>query len=120
MKKIKSIQLEQLENSSTYKLIEEGIYSDWREERDYASYRFPITMELEDGENSQYPLEDILDKYLVHVEEFLDSKETTVLRFVLGGDLNNLQDLKAILGKRVYNQNYVDEEGQTRVKLVIE
>lgn len=79
-----------------------------------------MTMELEDGENSQYPLEDILDKYYLHVEEFIESKGKNDSSYIFGGELDDIQKFKFIIGKRAFNEEFADEEGQTRVKLIIE
>lgn len=79
-----------------------------------------MALELEEGEDSQYPLEDLLDKYFVHVAEFLDSDDENKPKYIFGGELDDIQKLKSLPGKRVYNEVFVDEEGRERVKLVIE
>lgn len=120
MKNIKTIPLDTFNNTSHYQLIEESIYNDLKSEDGFATHRMAMSMELEEGEDTQYPLEDILDKYRVHVEEFLDADNDIMCRYVMGGDLENLQALKSIIGKRVYNEEFMDENGKTRVKLIIE
>ena len=120
MKNIRIIEHEKLKDTSHYELIEQDIYKDLKDEDGYSTYRIAMSMEQEDGEDSQYPLEDILEKYLVHVEEFLESGESNIHRYILGGELDDVRNLKSILGKRAYNKEFVDEEGQTRVDLVIE
>ena len=120
MKNFRSIEVADLNDSSTYKQIEEGIYGYVGDESGSKGYKMPVAMELEEGEDSQYPLEDILDKYLIQVEDFLESNNPRTLRYVLGGDLYSLQEVKSLFGKRIYNQDYEDESGQTSVRLVIE
>lgn len=120
MKNFRIIAVEKLQDTSSYQLIEEGVYNDLNNEDGFATHRIAIAMELEDGEDSQYPLEDLLDKYLVHIEEFLDSDDDKTLKLILGGDLSNIQDLKSIIGKRAFNKEFVDDKGKTRVKLIIE
>jgi hypothetical protein len=120
MKNFKIITLEKLNDTSNYQLIEEGIYNELKDDSGFATHRIAIAMELEEGDDSQYPLEDILDKYLVHVEEFLDSDDDQNLNYIIGGDLDDIQNFKSIIGKRAYNKEFVDETGQTRVKLIIE
>ncbi len=120
---MKNIQLETLDKyqgNANFELIEGNIYKDLEENH----YVFALSYELEETEDSQYPLEDILDEYLLHVSDFIDedafdsSNEVTL---ELGGSLKNVKEaIAAIIGKRVYNEEYEDEEGELRVKLVIE
>lgn len=73
---------------------------------------------------SQYPLEDILDKFIVHVEDAYteennNSEKTCYIEFA-SPHIECIRELKTIVGKRVYNKVYTDEDGLERVKLVIE
>lgn len=116
MKNFRVIELEKLKDTSNFQQIEEGIYNDLNDDGGFATYR----MDIEDGENTQYPLEDILDEYLVHVEEFLESADTNSLKCVFGGELDDVQNFKSIIGKRAFNEEFVDKDGQKRVRLKIE
>lgn len=78
-----------------------------------------LTFENEEGEDSRYPLEDLLDKYFIHIEEVVEEKNN-VFKAIVGGNLKNLNEIKSVFGKRVYNEDYIDNAGQTRVKLIIE
>lgn len=120
MKNFKIIEVEKLKNPSNYELIEEGVYNDLSDKGGFSAHRIAMEMELEDGEDSQYPLEDILDKYYVHIEDFLASEDPKKLKFILGGELDSIQKFKSIVGKRAYNEEYLDEEGQKRIRLKIE
>ena len=60
MKNFKIIEVKKLNDISHYELIEEGIYNDLNDDFGFATYSVAMTMDLEDGEDSQYPLEDIL------------------------------------------------------------
>lgn len=123
MKNISLEKSENYENSAQYKLVENGIYIDLKDEDD-AKYRMTISYELESNEtNIQYPLEDILDKYLMYVSNFLESKNnpnTNKYTLELGGYLDGMKKAKEIIGKKVFNREFKDEDGQIRVKLVIE
>lgn len=120
---MKNIQLEMLDKyhgNTNFELIEGNIYKDLEENH----YVFALSYELEETEDSQYPLEDILDEYFLHVSDFIDedrfysSREVTL---ELGGDLEDVKKaIAGIVDKRVYNQEFEDEEGVVRVKLVIE
>ncbi|MEL1244812.1 hypothetical protein AAEO56_11110 [Flavobacterium sp. DGU11] len=120
MKNIKLAELDKYDGNSNFELIEGNIYKDIEEDH----YVFALSYELEDEEDSQYPLEDILDKFYLHVSDFIDEERYNTSKDVtleLGGNLNNVKEaISIIIGKRVYNEEYDDEKGVTRVRLVIE
>ena len=53
----------------------------------------PISFKLDEGESMQYPLEDILDEYYLHVSEFILSSGS-YNAVVLAGELEDLQRAK--------------------------
>ncbi len=72
---------------------------------------------------SQYPLEDILDKYCVAVEDFYEnlndgSDNTCYLEFT-GASMEDIENLLQIVGKHVYNRRE-EIDGQTYIDLIIE
>jgi hypothetical protein len=73
-----------------------------------------------DGENSQYPLEDILDKYYLYVSDVLSEAGGPRMEIELGGTLIDVRKAIGLAGKRAYNAEYVDEKGKTFIKLVVE
>ncbi len=71
---------------------------------------------------SQYPLEDILDKFNVWVSDFYtelnkESKVTCYLEFG-SSKLQNMKDLREIIGKHVYNR--ASDEDARQIVLIIE
>ena len=124
MKDISLEKCQKYENSDEYKLVESGIYQDLKDEDD-AKYRMTISYELEpeNTTNNQYPLEDILDKYYLYVSDFLEfenNAEPNSYKLELGGELNDIKKSQEIIGKKVFNQEYKDVDGQVRVILKIE
>lgn len=117
MKNIQPIQLDKYQ-STHYELIEGHLYKDTREN----NYVFAISFELEAGEDDQYPLEDLLDQFNVYVSDFIgENEETKIVRLELAGNLAQAQSaITAIIGKRVYNNEYTVPDGKTCIKLVIE
>ena len=110
-----------------YEKIEEGIYQS-QDEYGKMQYHIAITFEqepeFEEGDTSayisQYPIEDVLEKFYVYVSDFFDELndgKSNVCFYELSS--NNLQDVanvkKSIVGKHVYNQ---EQDGY--VKLIIE
>lgn len=123
MKNISLEKCQKYENTKQYELVDKGIYLDSNDEDD-TKYRMTISYELEsDDSNNQYPLEDILDKYILYVSDFLESeneKGSNQFKIELGGDLKGLTDSREIIGKRVFNRDFIGEDGKVRVKIVIE
>ena len=72
---------------------------------------------------SQYPLEDILDRFLVHVSDFyaelnVPESDLCYLEFC-GKTITSIQQLRSIIGKHVYNKAIIDS-GTEYIDLVIE
>ena len=100
-----------------YRSIEQGIYRDLEDEGD-ACFRMPISFKLDEGECMQYPLEDILDEYYLHVSEFILSTGS-YNAVVLAGELEDLQRAKYILGKKI-SCRFVTEADVVYRSLLIE
>lgn len=119
MKNIRSITLEKY-SSLVYESVDPYIYRNTEKN----TYVNALSFELEDNEDSQYPLEDLLDRFNLYVSDFIDPKafgESNYLSAEFAGDLDNILDfLKSVVGKRVYNTDVEGEDGQTYVKLSIE
>ncbi|MFD2567333.1 hypothetical protein [Pseudotenacibaculum haliotis] len=107
-------------NKKRYKYIKDGVYLDLKEKKSF-KYRMTISYKQKaDKPNSQYPLEDILDKYLLYVSHEFKARKHR-FKIELGGDLDNiLKAKKELIGKKVFNRDYVGEDGKVYTKLVIE
>ena len=125
MKEIKNYNASKYDTEE-YKRLEEGIYETMDEDDEalyVTSLSFVQEPELGEGENaadiSQYPLEDILDKFYCHISDFyedMNGEDSQVCYQEFGSpDLQDVQNLRSIIGKHVYNK----EEGEL-VKLIIE
>jgi len=116
MKNIRAVILEKYKDDNQFEKLTDYIYK----ERGKSSYRITLRCELEPNEDSQYPLDDVLDKYLLnvtdHIKEF-QKKEKKILEFELESchSLDEIKAVSEIVGKRVYN---ADDGGS--VRLVIE
>ena len=72
---------------------------------------------------SQYPLDDILEKYYVYVSDFykiLNQKKSRrcYVEFA-SNDIDDIVAVKKIVGKHVYNKD-VEQNGKMYTKLIIE
>lgn len=103
------------------------MYRDGEEEIYITSLSFLQEPELGEGEGadeiSQYPLEDILDKFYCYVSDFYKELNTSdskicYLEFA-SPDISDIRALRGIIGKHVYNKEY-EEGGETYTELVIE
>ncbi|WP_299124505.1 hypothetical protein [uncultured Winogradskyella sp.] len=115
---------EKYENSKRYELVENGVYLDSKDDS-LDKYRMTISYELESDEtNNQYPLEDILDKYLLHVSDFYKTtpnESTKKFKIELAGDLKGISTAKReIIGKKIFNREYIGTDGKVYVDLIIE
>ncbi|MFJ1329423.1 hypothetical protein ACIRNY_07325 [Capnocytophaga canimorsus] len=123
MKNITLLELKKYDNF-LYEEVEKGIYKDL-DDLDETSYRIALSFELEENETFQYPLEDILDKYFLYVSDFLDDKSLkgekhSIIKVILAGELEDIQSVKKIIGKRVFNQILTKEDGKDYEILKIE
>ena len=114
-------------NKADYEKVAEHIYKTYDDfmESDcfVTSLKFVQEPELGEGVSprniSQYPLEDILDKFYVAIQDFYEdlnytSDETCYLEFS-ASDMEDIQKLLGIVNKHVYNK----EDGDY-IELVIE
>ena len=116
MKDIKLLDGEVYAIPLCYRSIEQGIYRDLEDEGD-ACFRMPISFKLDEGECMQYPLEDILDEYYLHVSEFILSTRS-YNAVVLAGELEDLQRAKYILGKKISYRVVIEADVAYRSLLI--
>ena len=114
-----------------YTKVKENIYKTYDSFMKRDAYVTSLSFEQEprfdEGESSsnisQYPLEDILDKYYVAVNDFYeeenDGKDNRCVLEFSGSEMKDIEGLLQIVGKHVYNTE-VERDGKTYIKLVIE
>ena len=130
MKNIKIYRAEKYD-SDKYEEIKENIYKTYdsflNQDAYVTSLSFEQEPEYEEGSDSgnisQYPLEDILDKFYVAVEDFYTelndgSSNVCYLEFT-GSSVEDVEKLLQIVGKHVYNGN-IEKDGKTYITLLIE
>jgi len=125
MKNIKSCTDLEKYSASDYTPVSDGIYSHQGEY--VTTLSFEQEPELGEGENaaeiSQYPLEDLLDRFMVYVSDYFEEynvpgNATCLLEFS-GDSEEDIAELRTIIGRHVYNRERVSE-GRTYVDLIIE
>ena len=112
-------------SSDIYSEIENGVYetNEDGESLYVTSLSFVQEQEYNEGANaseiSQYPLEDVLDKFYCHISDFyeelilVDSQKC--YQEFASPDLEDIRNLRSIIGKHVYNK-----EIEGYIKLIIE
>ena len=109
MKNVQNYTADKYSDDKLYEKIEDGVYFC------YDAYVTSLSFEQEPdlGESdspasiSQYPVEDLLDKFLVAVDDFYvdlnkSSKTTCYLEFA-SPDVEGIKGIRSIIGKHVYN-----------------
>lgn len=124
---MKSIQLYDASKyaGKEYNKVSNGIFK--KDNAFYMSFSFEQEPELEEDKDSsdisQYPLEDLLDKFNVHISDFYKdinskAKKQCVIE-VSSPHQEPLENMRTIMGKHVYNRNVV-QNGEEVVDLIIE
>lgn len=98
-----------------------GVISQRLEDKHYVA---TLSAELEDGESTQYPLEDLLEEY----DAYADKAEETVaadgkrlLLMEIGSPyLEQVQAMVGLVGKRAFYHFYYDEDEREYAELRIE
>lgn len=111
--------------SSRYKEIHQDVYK--FKNIFVTTLSFIQEPELGEGKSadniSQYPLEDILDKFSVYVSDFYEelNEETSELCYLefASPSIDNIMQIRTIIGKHVYNKAEINCNEET-IKLVIE
>lgn len=126
MKIIKALKLDKYDDSARYTQHKEYVYKDATGgvagKMGLSSdpvYCVTLYAEPEDNEDTQYPLEDILDQYYVNCTEVMEEKEENGKRIFIfeieGEDAEAILTIADFVGKRVFNY---EENGY--IKLGIE
>lgn len=109
MKILKPLILEKYNDTEKYAPVDGIIFEDLTK----PTYCVTLYCELEDGEDTQYPLEDILDKFFVNCTDIMEEKEEDGKRIYIveiegslrdkEENLKDVQQVAALIGKRAYN-----------------
>ncbi len=100
---IKALCLEKYNNSAIYTLVEEDIYLN----NITNTYVIALKTEIENEHDTQYPLEDLLEKHLVNCTSYsVVEKEGYKFTYsfeIEGEDLKSIYEFKKLVGKTVFN-----------------
>lgn len=130
MTNIKLVTQEKYNDPTRFEKVAEGIYKALYTYPDslvqtgeyITTLSFTLEEKLNETVDRQYPLEDILDKFLAHVSEFVQDdpgNPVMILELCTQGWPNEMEALLGIVGKHVYNREVV-RDGKTLIELVIE
>ena len=125
MKNIQSCTKLKKYSASDYTPLSDGIYSHRGEY--VTALSFEQEPEFGEGRNaseiSQYPLEDLLDRFMVYVSDYFEEynvpgNATCLLEFS-GDSEEDIAELRTIIGRHVYNRERVSD-GKTYIDLIVE
>lgn len=113
-------QLEKYDDTERFESLGGGVYRDLE---DGDEHSIALSFTSEEGEG-QYPMEDLLDEYLIAVSpDSLDlpTEEDAGKRFVVEfqGDEDGIRKAAALVGKRVRNETII-EDGKEYEQFVID
>lgn len=127
MKIIKSVVRTKYKNREKFKPLGKNIFQDLENNHVYQT----LYCELEEEENTEEPLEYILDEYYVNCTDYMEETKVDdkqVFIFELEGsladtdgvsdDIRNMKAIAALVGGRVYEDdwgNYVEEVAEQKV-----
>lgn len=126
MKNFKLYNAEKYSNTDKYQKVEEGIYKNGDNYVTSLSFEMDKTrFGEEEGcpqDISQTPFEDLLDEYMVWVEDFYDDlnedSEVTCYQEFASSDIDDIKNLLTIIGKQFYAVE--NEDGSGEYEIVIE
>jgi len=125
MKNIQNYAAPKYNNATKYTSIADGVYE--CNGKFFTSLSFEQEPELGEGASpadiSQYPLEDVLEHFLVFISDFYEDKneaseERCFLEFA-SRRLIDVRNLRTLIGRRAYNQR-VTNDGKFYNELIIE
>ncbi|WP_298427351.1 hypothetical protein [uncultured Kordia sp.] len=99
MKNFNIIPFKKFQNSSNYQLIEDGIYNDLNDVEGFSTYRTAVAITFEKEKLPKQAVEKQLESYFVYIEEALNFDENKTYFYVIGGELEDLQNFKSIIQK---------------------
>lgn len=127
MKIIKSVVRTKYKNREKFKPLGKNIFQDLQNSHVYLT----LYCELEEEENTEEPLENILDEYYVNCTDYMEETEVDgkkVFIFEMEGsladaggvsdDIRNMKAVAALIGSRVYEDdwgNYIEEDSEKKV-----
>ncbi len=100
---INIVELEKYNNKTMYEFIETGIYHNLITDK----YVITLKTEIESKHNTQYPLEDLLERYYVNCTEYTVVEEVGDKVFytfeIESDERESIYEFKNLIGKTAYN-----------------
>ncbi len=128
MKQIQMVTLTKYQDTTNYKLIEEGIYQTlFSNELVLKGYyvitlSFELEKELGEWDDRQSPLEDLLDQYYGFISAVIQddlANPVLIIEISTAEGLADIKQFKALVGKHVYNQTIITDQTEYS-ELIIE
>lgn len=99
VKNFYNIELKKISDTTSYELVEEGIYNDLQDADGFSTHRIAVKICFKNKKPSLKEVDKQLAPYFVYVDKTLAVVEATSCMYVLGGELEDLQNFKQIFIK---------------------
>lgn len=86
--------------SFNYKLIEDNVYVDLNDTSGFSNYRMAVLIKEIEDDFLKKKIEGQIEDYLVYIEKSFVCKESNKLKYILGGDLEDLKNFKSRIKSR--------------------
>lgn len=84
-------------NFNNYKLVEDDVYLDLNDASGFSTYRMGILIENYTNIVSKKLIDKQLEDYLIYIEKTIICECNNELKYVLGGDLEDIRLFKTII-----------------------
>lgn len=91
MKNFNIIAYQKFQNTSNYQFVEDGIYNDLNDTDGFSTYRTAVVITFQKNKESRQTIEKHLESHFVYIVETIDAKENNSYKYILGGELEDLQ-----------------------------
>ncbi|MGH1387624.1 hypothetical protein [Kordia sp.] len=89
--------LEKFKVSTQYKLVEDYIYKDLKDTDGFSVYRIGITLDIVHEKYTLQEIEAFVEPHFLYVEKEVSDAGNTIQKYILGGELEDLQNFKSII-----------------------
>lgn len=95
--------------SINYKLIEDSVYVDLNDTSGFSNYRMAVLIKEEDNDFFKKNIEIQFEDNLIYIEKSFFCKENNELKYILGGDLEDLRSFKSkILSRNIFIKGLIN------------
>lgn len=89
--------------SFNYRLIEDDVYVDLNDTSGFSIYRIAVLIKKTNSDFSRSIIEKQFEEDFIYIEQLFVSEENNVLKYILGGDIEDIRSFKSrILSRNIF------------------